>query len=441
MSAALRIQRSPAFRELWQTDFREYIYYGGRYGGKNYAIAQFLCVQALKKRTRCLVLREFNTNNKGSVYNDIKDFYESHDIEARLSEIDLQVTSTYTSDRPIKYRANRIQIAANSSEFIFAGINDNTIDSLKGLKDVNFCWIDEADFLTEYSYNKLKPTIRAENSKLIYSFNPELEDSFLYQKAINNADPRCFAKKITAAKFDKEQGQWVCGDNPFLNSTILADINSDYKTMTAQMFNFVHLGEPLGVVEGNVINTDLIGFFDDSQPLRYDEMILTADTAFSKKENADYSVICAFGKINDEIHLMRLWRGHWDFNELKTAIIGAYEWLFAIYQRHASRVIIEKKASGISLLQELQRETHLPLKEITPQTDKFARVSAVLGEFPRLRLPRDRVNGVNSWVEPFLKELRSFRADLEHLHDDQVDACVYGLSYFAKKSVDWSKFL
>ena len=435
----LSLKISPAFLELWQTDFREYIYYGGRYGGKNYAIAQFLCVKALQKKTRILILREYNTNTKGSVYTDIKDFYDLNDIETILSEIDLQTTQTYTNDKPIKYRADRILLTANKSEFIFSGINDNTIDSLKGLKDVNFCWIDEADFLTEYSYNKLKPTIRAENSKLIYSFNPELEDAFLYQKAITNKDHRCFVKKITAGRFDGEK--WVCGDNPFLNETILQDINSDYKTMTPQMFNFVHLGEPLGVIEGNVINTDLIGFFDDSKPLYYDDLIVTADTAFSKKENADYSVIIAFGKLGNEIHALRLWRGHWDFNELKNAIIGAYDWIMSVYNRPPSRVIIEKKASGISLLQELQRETHLPLKEVTPKTDKFTRVSAVLNDFARLRLPRNAENGLNFWIKDYIKELRSFRADLAHLHDDQVDATCYALDYFANSSVDWSKFL
>ena len=437
----LSLKISPAFLELWQTDFREYIYFGGRYGGKNYAIAQYLCVKALQKRTRILVLREFQTSGRSSVYKDIQDFYELNEIEFKLGELDLKVEKLYPNEKLIKFKATRILLEHNKSEFIFAGVNDNVVDSLKGLKDVNFCWIDEADFLSEYSYNKLKPTIRAENSKLIYSFNPELEDAFLYQKAIKNKDPRCFVKKITAAKFDSEKRAWICGDNPFLNETILADINSDYKSMTSQMFNFVHLGEPLGVIEGNVINTDLIGFFDDSKPLHYDDLIITADTAFSKKENADYSVIIAFGKLGNEIHALRLWRGHWDFNELKNAIIGAYDWIMSVYQRPPSRVIIEKKASGISLLQELQRETHLPLKEVTPKTDKFARVSAVLNDFARLRLPRNAENGLNFWIKDYLKELRSFRADLEHLHDDQVDATCYALAYFANSSVDWSKFL
>lgn len=441
MSIKINLDLTPAFKDLWQGDYREYIYYGGRYGGKNYAISQFLCTQALRRKTRILVLREFGTSSRASVYKDIQDFFENHELEYRIGELDLEIKRYYANEKLIKYKATRIVLEFNKSEFIFAGVNDNVVDSLKGLKDINFCWVDEADFLTQYSYNKLKPTIRAQGSALIYSFNPEKSDSFLYQKAITNKDPRCFVKKITAAKYDESSGKWICGDNPFLNDTILADINSDFLTMTPQIFNYVHLGEPYDCEDGNVINTDIIGYFNDSAPLRYDSIIITADTAYSKKESADYSVLGIFGNVGNEIHLIRILRGHWDFNELKEQTIGSYEWVFATYMQHCDSVIIEKKASGISLLQELQRGTHLPIKEVTPKSDKFTRISSVLGEFARLRLPMSKENPLNSWISGYLAELRAFRADLAHLHDDQVDCTYYALNYFQNSSVDWSKFL
>ena len=427
---------APAFKDLWQTDFREYIYYGGRYGGKNYAIAQYLCVKLLQKRQRALILREFGVRGKDSVYKDIKDFFVENDIEFKINDLDLEIKQYYKNENLIKFKATRILLTFNQSEFIFAGVNDNVVDSLKGLKDINFCWIDEANFLSEYSYNKLKPTIRAENSKLIYSFNPEQEDDFLYKKAITNKDERCYVKKITAGRYDSQKGEWVCGDNPFLNATILADINSDFKTMTSQMFNFVHLGEPLGVENGNVINTDLIGFYDDCIWQGYTQTILSADTAFSKSENADYSAIGAFGLKGNEIHLLRIWRGHYDFNELQEVLKGAYSYVSDKYQLPPARVIIEKKASGISLLQELQRTTHLPLSEVVPKKDKFARVSNVLSEFGKLRLPQSK-DPINFWISDFIKECKAFRADLAHLHDDQVDMVCYALEYQKGFSIDW----
>lgn len=438
MENKLELVINPSFLDLWHSDFREYIYYGGRYGGKNYAVAQYLCIKALQKKCKVLVLREFGVRGKDSVYSDIKDFFVDNEIAFKVSSLDIETKQYYKGDI-IKYKATRILLEFNGTEFIFAGVNDNVVDSLKGLKDINFCWIDEADFLSEYSYQKLKPTIRAENSKLIYTFNPEQESAFLYQKAINNTDPRVFAKKITASKYDNDKKEWVCGDNPFLNKTILADINSDFKTMTSQMFAFVHLGEPLGVENGNVINTDLIGYFNDDKAQTYTQTLISADTAFSKKESADYSVIGAFGLSSDnKVHLLRLWRGHYDFNELQNTLIGAYDWVASEIKIPPAQVIIEKKASGISLLQELSRTTHLPLKEVTPKTDKFARVNSVLSEFKNLRLPLSK-NPINFWIADFLNELKAFRADLAHLHDDQVDMLCYALDYFKSFSIDWDK--
>ena len=438
----LNLKVVEAFKELWNTNYREYIYYGGRYGAKNYSISQFLCTQALQKRQKFLILREFNTNNKGSVYEDIKSFFEEHEIETRLDDFDLFKLKYYNQARFITYKATRIRLEFNNSEFIFGGINDNVVNSLKGLRDINYCWIDEAEFLTEYSYIKLKPSIRAAGSKIIYSFNPERSESFLYQKCINNKDARCFVRKVQAAEFDSNLQKFVPKDNPFLNETILADIESDYRSLTPQMFAFVHYGQPYDIEDGNVINTDCIGFFNDKAEIRYQRLILTADTAFSKAENADFSVVCAFGMVNEsEIHLIRLWRGRWDFNELQENVKGAYQWVFDKTKMNCERVVIEKKASGISLCQELQRTTRLPIKEIVPKTDKFARVSSVLSDFPKLRLPADRKNPYNSWIDGLLAEMRAFRADLGHLRDDQVDAVVYGLDYFKNRGVDWNKFL
>ena len=56
---------------------------------------------------------------------------------------------------------------------------------------------------------------------------------------------------------------------------------------------------------------------------------------------------------------------------------------------------------------------------------------------PRLKLPADKENPLNSWRGAFTDELKMFRADLEHKHDDQVDALAYGLEYTKGKSIDW----
>ena len=117
---------------------------------------------------------------------------------------------------------------------------------------------------------------------------------------------------------------------------------------------------------------------------------------------------------------------------------SAYEWASDNYTA-PQNIIIEKKASGISLLQELQRTTNLPISEIIPKTDKFSRVSDILSDLPRLLLPMEK-NALNSWVDEFLLECKAFRSDLKHNHDDQVDVMCYALQYTKQsKKVNWDE--
>ena len=437
----IKIAYFDCFKELYESPadkYRFFIYYGGRYGGKNGNIAPKLCLEACLKKQQFLILRKHGKTTIGTAYDDIKSFFVENDIETTIK--DLTLGTLKSNNQIITYKAQRIILNTNGSEFIFAGINDNVIDSLKGFNRVNWVWVDEANFLSELCFNKINNTIRAENSKLIFSFNPEKSEDFLYNYALKTKDKRAFVRKITAARFNENTKEWVCGDNPYLNKTILDNINADFKSMTAQMFAFHHLGEPYDVEDGNVINTGVIGYFNDSEPQRYERIIITADTAFSKNENADYSVIGVFCVKGKDIHLTRLFRGRWDFNELQTQAINAYEWAVDTYHLSPTDFIIEKKASGISLLQELKRLTHLPLREVTPKKDKFTRVSSILSEFQRLKLPMSK-SPLNSWVSGYLSELKAFRADEQHLHDDMVDATYYALDFLTKRSVSWSDFL
>ncbi|ENL6798499.1 phage terminase large subunit [Campylobacter jejuni] len=418
----LDLQVNEAFKILYTPElnkYREVIYYGGRGGAKTFEMVQFLGVKAISEKCNILCLREFSNKNKNSLVSAFREFFETHNIETGLREY----TILGKKETAIKINIEEISFKHNGSRIIFAGINDNTVMSLKSISNINYCWVEEANFLTEYSYNILKPTIRAKNSKIFYTFNPQNKDDFLYLKT-KIQDDLCLVKKVN----------W--NDNPFFPEVLNIDRINNLKTMPRDMYLHVWEGEPLEYNDLQVINTDLIGYFNDKEKIKYSETFITADTAFSKKESADFSVIGCFGKYGDEIHLLRVFKGRWEFNELENRLISAYDWTSANY-RPPLVVIIEKKASGISLLQELKRTTNLPLKEVIPKTDKYSRVSDVLNELPRLRLPLDKTNPLNSWVENFLIELKMFRGDLEHEHDDQVDMMCYALQYCKNNAVDW----
>lgn len=95
------------------------------------------------------------------------------------------------------------------------------------------------------------------------------------------------------------------------------------------------------------------------------------DTAFKTNEENDYSVCTTWQISEDSYILIDYWRGRVEFPELKKIVKQLYE-------KHKPReVLIEDKASGQSLIQELRRSTRIPIKAIKVNADKIARVNAV----------------------------------------------------------------
>ena len=78
------------------------------------------------------------------------------------------------------------------------------------------------------------------------------------------------------------------------------------------------------------------------------------DTAFSKKESADYSAITTWGVFNpeeggpDNIILMDAQRGRWSFPELKEIAYDEHEYW------EPDMIIVEAKATGQPLIDELR---------------------------------------------------------------------------------------
>ena len=102
------------------------------------------------------------------------------------------------------------------------------------------------------------------------------------------------------------------------------------------------------------------------------------DTAFSKKETADYSAITTWGVFKPKegepegIILMDAQRGRWDFPELKAKALQEYNYW------EPDMVIIEAKATGTPLTDEL-RTTGIPVVNYTPSKgrDKHTRMHMV----------------------------------------------------------------
>ena len=167
------------------------------------------------------------------------------------------------------------------------------------------------------------------------------------------------------------------------------------------------------------------------------------DLAISEKETADYTVgICAGVDEDNNMYVLEVRRGHWDFNRTLNEI-GS---MGASYP-HVTRVGIEKVAYQASAVQEATRRTMLPVVPIEVDRDKVTRARlvearAMLNKVHRPKVPRE-VEGSIVYVDPewwadFATEV-SFFPD-PGSHDDQPDALsgVATMAGWSAESIGWA---
>ena len=176
--------------------------------------------------------------------------------------------------------------------------------------------------------------------------------------------------------------------------------------------------------EGAIVKKEWWNLWEKEKipPVKY--IIQSYDTAFSKKETADYSAITTWGVFNpedggpDHIILMDARRGRWNFPELKEAAGEEYEYW------EPDMVIVEAKASGMPLTDEMRR-AGIPVMNYTPGKgrDKVTRMHTVapLFEAGMVWAPE------KSFAEEVVEECAAFpNGD----HDDFVDSMTMALIRF-----------
>lgn len=151
---------------------------------------------------------------------------------------------------------------------------------------------------------------------------------------------------------------------------------------------------------------------DDLPDIEY--VMQSYDTAFSTKEKSSYSARTTWGvfRKNGQINVIviEMWYDRVTYPELRTLAQEAYE------EWQPDAVMIEKKASGQSLLQDL-RMAGVPVIEYNPDRDKEARAhaSSALLEDGRIYFPANK-----KWAKDLIDICAAFPAGD---NDDIVDTC------------------
>ena len=192
--------------------------------------------------------------------------------------------------------------------------------------------------------------------------------------------------------------------------------NPDTPGAGSRAFEALYQGNPTRAV-GNIFRREWWQYYRE-RPV-FNHIVHSWDTAFKSSSENDYSVCTSWGVTQSGYYLLDVWRQRVEFPELKRACKSLYE------RDHPWQVYIEDKASGQSLLQELKRDTAIPLKPVKIDSDKTARAYAVtpLIESGRVYLPERA-----SWLHDFIEELSTFP---NGEHDDCVDSLTQALGQIA----------
>lgn len=171
------------------------------------------------------------------------------------------------------------------------------------------------------------------------------------------------------------------------------------------------------VVGGALIKLKWFRRYRAGEQPPFQAMAFGVDSAFKKGTRNDYSVF-SMGGVTEagDIYLLRVWRDKLEFPELKRRAVT----LNATYRGDGLRGFwVEDAASGQSLIQELKKDTSVPVIPWSGgTTDKVAKANFVtpLMEGGRVFVPEEA-----DWLEEWENEIAAFPSGK---FDDQVDSFI-----------------
>lgn len=180
---------------------------------------------------------------------------------------------------------------------------------------------------------------------------------------------------------------------------------------------------------GNLINVDWFQRLSDTfrPPAKYDYRFITCDTAMTTKSYSDFSVLQLWGYKDAKIYLIDQRRGKWEAPELEAELLDFEKKSRATSQTDGilRKIIIEKKASGIGLIQSAGRVMRTPIEPYVPDNDKLTRVMSAL---PQIKAGNVVLPESAPWLNGLLTEIAAFTADDSHKHDDQIDTMTMAIN-------------
>jgi len=230
-----------AFRELF-TPCRLKVFHGGRGGAKSESVGRYLLAVGASEPMKIVCAREYQNSIKDSVHEMLAELIAVHG----LSDF-YQVLKTEIRGK-------------NGTSFAFVGLHHN-IANIKSMYDVKKFWVEEAETVSDASWKVIFPTIRAKDSEIIATFNPDLPDSPTYQRLVANPPPYAIVRKVN---YDQ---------NPYFPDVLRQEMEH-CKATDPEEYRNVWLGECRAAVAGAVFAKEIGKAVEEQRitEVRYDPL-------------------------------------------------------------------------------------------------------------------------------------------------------------------------
>jgi phage terminase large subunit len=246
---ALRCQFPEKLGPLFEPK-RYKVIYGGRGKGGSWGIARALLIKALEKPLRILCTREIQKTISESVHQllcdqiallGLGDFYK--------------VTETAIEGR-------------NGTLFTFSGLRQLDATKIKSFEGYDLVWVEEAESITQRSWDILIPTIRKDGSEIWVNFNPQLDSDETWVRFIETP-----SSDTVLISMSYRDNPWFPVELEKERVKLLSLVESGKRAR--QDYDNIWEGKPRQVLEGAIYANEIIAAITSKRirPLPYDPLL------------------------------------------------------------------------------------------------------------------------------------------------------------------------
>jgi phage terminase large subunit len=378
-------------RDTLHTKKRFKVLYGGRDGAKSWSVVRYLIARAIAKTERILCVREIQNSIADSVYQLIVDQLKELGVE---DEFDVQ--------------KNYIRHKGNGSQFSFHGLNGQTATSIKSFEGTTICWIEEAQTVTKRSLRILTPTIRADDSEIIITFNPDMDTDEVYDRFVTKMPSDAVVTKVN----------W--DDNPW-RSRVLDQERADMQANDPDEFAHVYGGNVRAAVVGAIYYREVTALRSSNRlcNVPYDPMLkvhVVVDLGFN-----DFMSLLLVQRLASEIRVIR-------YIEDRLRTISSYSeelrelkhnWgkVWLPHDATAKTLAAANNPHGATAEQQFQKLEWTT--ELVPNIDKEQGIRKVREIFPRVVMDKANASELLNRLGRYRRRVNAEGQASTPMHDDQ----------------------